>query len=402
MLNKKTLSYIAVVLSVFALLGSGYFWGYRIGSENPRKIIAQGVTGIDSRTQNGDFSTFWEAWEAIDENYLRSDKITGKDRVYGAIKGLVGSLGDPYSQFFTPEEAKKFEEDVQGVFSGIGAEIGIRKEQLSIISPLKNSPAEKAGVKAGDMILKINSTSTEGMSTEKAVTLIRGPEGTVATLNIYREGWDKPKDFNITRQKIEVPTLESEMKGDYAHISLYSFNANASKVFYEAVRDALNKKAKGIILDLRNNPGGYLEVAVNLAGYFVEPGSVVVSENDRTKTIDSFKASGNGALKDFPVVILVNEGSASASEILAGALRDIRGIKLIGKTTFGKGTVQQLKELSDGSEFKVTIAHWVLPSGKTLENGGLKPDYEVELTDEDVENEKDPQLEKALEIIKQL
>lgn len=402
MLNKKFSSYVAIVLSVFALLGSGYFWGYRIGSENPRRIIAQGVTGIDSRSQNGDFNTFWETWELIDENYLRSDKVSGKDRIYGSIKGLVNSLGDPYSQFFTPEEAKKFEEDVQGVFSGIGAEIGIRKNQLTIISPLKNSPAEKAGIKAGDWILKINSTSTDGMPTEKAVTLIRGPEGTVATLNIYREGWDKPKDFEITRRQIEVPTLETEMKGDYAHISLYSFNANASKLFYEAVRDAINKNAKGIILDLRNNPGGYLEVAVNLAGYFVEPGSVVVSENDRTKTIDTFKSSGNGALKDFPVVVLVNGGSASASEILAGALRDLRGIKLIGETTFGKGTVQQLKELSDGSEFKVTIAHWVLPSGKTLESGGLKPDYEVELTDKDIEAKKDPQLEKAVEIIKQL
>lgn len=402
MLNKKFSSYVAIVLSVFALLGSGYFWGYRIGSANPRKVIAQGVTGIDSRAQDGDFNTFWETWQAIDENYLRSDKVSGKDRVYGAVKGLVGSLGDPYSQFFTPEEAKKFEEDVQGVFSGIGAEIGIRKDQLTIISPLKNSPAEKAGIKAGDWILKINSTSTDGMSTEKAVTLIRGQEGTTATLNIYREGWDKPKDFSIIRKQIEVPTLDSEMKGEYAHISLHSFNANASKLFYEAVRDAVNKNAKGIILDLRNNPGGYLEVAVNLAGYFVEPGNVVVSENDRTKTIDTFKASGNGALKDFPVVVLVNGGSASASEILAGALRDLRGIKLIGETTFGKGTVQQLKELSDGSEFKVTIAHWVLPSGKTLENGGLKPDYEVKLTDEDINAKKDPQLEKALEVIKQL
>lgn len=402
MFNKKFTSYVAVILSVFALSGTGYFWGYRVGSQNPRKIIAQGVTGIDSRAEDGDFNTFWETWQLIDDNYLRSDKVSGKDRIYGAVKGLVGSLGDPYSQFFTPEEAKKFEEDVQGVFSGIGAEIGIRKEQLSIISPLKNSPAEKAGIKAGDMILKINSTSTEGMSTEKAVTLIRGPEGTTATLNIYREGWDKPKDFNIIRQKIEVPTLDIEMKDGYAHISLHSFNANASKVFYDAVKNALEKNAKGIILDLRNNPGGYLEVAVNLAGYFVEPGSTVVSENDRTKTIDSFKASGNGALKDFPVVVLVNEGSASASEILAGALRDLRGIKLIGETTFGKGTVQQLKELSDGSEFKVTIAHWVLPSGHILENGGLKPDYEVKLTDADIEAKKDPQLEKAMEVIKQL
>ncbi len=402
MLNKKFVSYIAVILSVLALTGSGYFWGYRTGAENPRKIIAQGVTGIDSRTQNGDFNTFWETWKLIDENYLRSDQVSGKDRVYGAIKGLVGSLNDPYSQFFTPEEAKKFEQDVQGVFSGIGAEIGIRKEQLSIISPLKNSPAEKAGIKSGDWILKINSTSTEGMSTEKAVTLIRGPEGTTATLNIYREGWDKAKDFSIVRQKIEVPTLDSVMKDGYAHISLYSFNANASKVFYDAVKEAVDKNAKGIILDLRNNPGGYLEVAVNLAGYFVEPGSVVVSENDRTKTIDSLKASGNGALKNMPMVILVNAGSASASEILAGALRDLRGIKLIGETTFGKGTVQQLKELPDGSEFKVTIAHWVLPSGKILEDGGLKPDYEVKMTDADIEAKKDPQFDKALEVIKQL
>lgn len=401
MANKRIFYLLTVPLAVFALLGSGFYLGLRTGSAKPEVVIAKGVANIDNQPP-ADFRTFWQAWKEIDDSYLRSDKVDAQTRVYGAIKGLVSSLGDPYSEFFTPEEGRRFEEQVQGNFGGIGAELGVRKGQLTVIAPLKDSPASKQGLRAGDMIFKINSTSTEGLAVDEAVNFIRGPEGTKVTLNVYREGWPSPKDVVITREKIEVPTVDLEMKDKIAHVSLYNFNANVHKELYNALRAAADKGAEGLILDLRDDPGGYLEVAVDTAGWFLKPGTLVVSENNKNGPVDTFKAEGNGALAGFPVAVLINKGSASASEILAGALRDSAKVPLIGETSYGKGTVQQLKTLPDGSQMKITIAHWVLPSGHILENGGLKPDYEVKLSEDDITNKRDPQLDKALEVVKSL
>lgn len=400
MLKKKLLNFTLVIVSAAALLGSGYYWGLRIGQSTPEIVIAKGVANANSNEANADFRTFWEAWKTIDDSYLRADSVSAEARVQGAIRGLIGSLNDPYSEYFNPVDGKKFMEDVQGNFSGIGAELGIRKGQLTVIAPLKNSPAAKAGLRAGDWILKINTTSTDGMQIDEAVNYIRGPENTDVNLNVFRDGWTAPKDFKITRGVIEVPTVDFEMKDKIAHISLHNFNGNASKEFYGALKQAADKKAEGLVLDLRDDPGGFLDVAVNLAGWFLKPGTVVVSENDKTGPIETMKASGSGDLADFPVVVLINKGSASASEILAGALRDQNKVPLIGETSYGKGTVQQLKELRDGSQLKITIAHWVLPSGHILENGGLKPDYEVQLSDDDIKNNRDPQLDKAIEVLK--
>ncbi|MDO8504298.1 MAG: S41 family peptidase [Candidatus Liptonbacteria bacterium] len=399
MLKKKVLPLALIIVSIAALLGSGYIWGLRVGKAIPEIVIAKGVSNVENQT-SADFRTFWEAWKIIDDSYLRAEKVDGQARVYGAIRGLIGSLEDPYSEFFTPEQGKRFQQTVQGNFGGIGAELGMRKGILTVIAPLKNSPAEKVGIKAGDLIYKINATSTDGLGLQEAVDFIRGRENTEVTLSIFREEWESPKDFKIVRGNIEVPTVKFEMKDNFAYIALYAFNGNASKEFYNSIKQAADKNAEGLILDLRDDPGGFLDVAVELAGWFLKNDTVVVSENDKTGPIEVLKARGNAALVDFPVVILINGGSASASEILAGALRDQRGVKLIGETSFGKGTVQQLKELRDGSQMKVTIAHWVLPSGHILESGGLKPDFEVKITDKDIENKVDPQLDKAIEVLK--
>lgn len=399
MLKKKIVSFGLVILSATALLGSGYYWGLEIGKSIPEVVIAKGVSNVESGETLADFRTFWSAWKTIDDIYLRADNVDGQARVYGAIRGLVGSLNDPYSQYFNPEEGKKFMEDVQGNFSGIGAELGIRKGQLTVVAPLKGSPAAAAGLRAGDWIFKINSTSTEGIQIDEAVNLIRGPENTEVVLNVFREGWTAAKDISIKRGIIEVPTVDFEMKNKFAHISLRNFNGNASKDFYEALKQAASKNAEGIILDLRDDPGGFLDVAVDLAGWFLKPGTVVVSENDKTGPIETLKANGSGDLYEFPTVVLINKGSASASEILAGALRDQAKIPLVGETSYGKGTVQQLKELPDGSQLKLTIAHWVLPSGHILEGSGLKPDYEIELSDDDIKNGRDPQLDKAIQVL---
>jgi len=380
----------------------GYQYGFEKGIENPKTLIIKGVNNLEEGMPEGiDFNVFWQAWQIIKDKYVYVEQVDNQKLVYGAISGLLNSLGDSYTVFMPPADAKKFGEDISGEFSGIGAEIGIRNNQLLIIAPLKNSPAEKAGLRAGDKIFKINSTSTEGLIVDEAVKLIRGKEGTTVILTIMRNSWDNPKEFKIVRQIIQIPTVDWEIKENkIAYFSLHNFYENAPFLFYRAVIDTIFSNPKGIILDLRNNPGGYLEAAVNIAGWFLDANDLVVSEEFRSGSKEEFKASGNGYLKDLPIVILINEGSASASEILAGALRDNRGAKLVGKKSFGKGTVQELAGLKDGSQIKVTVAHWITPNGQIIEKNGLTPDYEVNITDEDIESGNDPQLAKALEIIR--
>lgn len=415
---KKSLLLTIVLISAAGAIGGVFYLGYSAGTRNPQNIVVRGVANIGDPDVTADFGLFWQVWKLLKEEYVRPDDLKDKNLVYGAVGGLVDSLKDPNTNFFTPEDAKKFLEDVSGSFGGIGAEIGIRNEQLVIIAPLKSSPAERAGLKSGDKILKVDDKVSIDMMVSEAIKIIRGEPGTKVMLTIARNGWTKPKEIEIIREIIKIPTLELEVKdakltydsnnqkitqenGGIAHIKLYSFNENSVPLFHQAMLKALFGGAKGMVLDLRNNPGGFLEVAVNLAGWFLPRGSVVVTEDFRTGNDEVFRANGNESLKNFPVVVLINGGSASASEILAGALRDHRGIKLVGEKSFGKGTVQELKDLKDGSSLKLTIAQWLLPSGQTIEKNGLTPDIEVKLTEEDTKADKDPQLEKAFEVLKE-
>ncbi len=394
--------FIAIVMMAIGV----FYLGYELGRANPKLVEVRNIENISADMEaKVNFGTFWEAWDVLRNEHLKGEEAKNQDLVYGAIKGLVGSLGDPHTIFLPPEDSKKFEEDVNGNFGGIGAEIGIKDKQLVVIAPLKGNPAETIGLKAGDKIFGIDGKPTDSLDVNDAVKKIRGEIGTAVVLTIFRDGWDKTEDFKIVRANIVIPTLETELIDfggkKMARISLYAFNQNAPLGFYKEVLYASLNGAEGIILDLRNNPGGFLEVAINLAGWFVNKGEIVVSEKFRSGTGDVFRADGNQALKDAPVVILVNKGSASASEILAGALRAIRGTKLIGTNTFGKGTVQELRSLSDNSKIKLTIANWVLPDGNIISEEGLAPDYKVEISDEDVKNKFDSQLEKAKEILLQ-
>jgi len=401
-LGKRGIEIIIAVLCGVALLGSGALLGWNAGRKYPTNIVISGVANMDAQSSTAaDFNVFWQAWRTINDNYLRDASTTNQDKVYGAVNGLVGSLKDPYSEFFTPQGNKQFQEDIAGNFGGIGAQLGVNaNNDIVVIAPLKGTPADQAGLKAKDVVTAINATSTFGMSVDEAVTLIRGPEGTLVTLSIFRAGWDKPRDFKIMRANIVVPSVDFEMKGDIAHISLHEFTQDADRAFYNALVQAVTAHANGIVLDLRDNPGGYLEVAVDLSGYFLKPGSLVVKEVGRAVPEQVFKSAGDGALSSMPIVVLVNAGSASASEILAGALHDQRNTKLVGEKSFGKGTVQELEPLSDGSAIKLTIAHWVLPSGRILDHDGLVPDYPVVLSDDDTKNGRDPQLAKALEVVR--
>ncbi len=398
---KKLLAAVIFILVIIVIAGSSFVFGFKTGREIPKVITVKGVSNLEPGDPDVDFGIFWEAWDLINKEYLKSGEAKNQEKVYGAVKGLVGSLNDPYTEFFSPENNKKFREDIQGNFGGIGAEIGIRKEQLLIISPLKDTPAFRAGLKAGDKIIKINSTSTEDITLNQAVGMIRGPVNTNVVLTVFRDSWEKPREFKIQRAQITVPTLDYEIKDGVVRLELHSFNANSNLLFYQAAAEALGNGVKGMILDLRNNAGGYLDVAIDLSSWFLPRGTLVVSEVGIGNSRDDFRANGNAAFANLPMVVLINEGSASASEILAGTLRDNRKVKLIGEKSFGKGTVQQLESLRDGSSLKITIANWVLPSGKIIEGEGLAPDIEVKLAEEDIEKNRDPQLDKAFEVLRQ-
>lgn len=398
-MNRKNLiSWILVGVVVLAATG---YTGYALGVRSPEGVAASAVAGaaVPSDIEAGDFNLFWKAWRLMDSAAYRAEEDSAQERVYGAIRGLVDSLGDPYSVFFTPEENQRFSEAVQGAFGGVGMELGMKDGSLAVVAPLKGTPAERAGIKAGDYILEINSSSTENMSVDQAVGLIRGNEGTQVTLTIL-SGENKPREVKITRERIEIPSLEVKMEGTIAHISLYEFTADAGAKFGEAVR-GLPSNTTAIVLDVRNNPGGFLEVAVDIAGWFVPRGETIVKEAERTGEVTIFSAKGPSSLENMPVVVLMNEGSASASEILAGALRDLRKAPLVGENSFGKGTVQEVRDLpgGNGASIKLTVAEWLTPNGNKINGIGLKPDVEVKASTSTT-NTVDVQLQKAIEVAK--
>ncbi len=389
---KRKLNLFLLVVVIFASFGTGVWFG-------KLQVICDVCI-----PENINFSLFWEAYNRLQEKFVNNDKIDTQDIIYGAISGMVESLDDPYTVFFPPQETKRFVEDVKGVFEGVGMEIDVIKGQLQVIAPLQDTPAFKAGLLAGDKILKVDDTSTIDITIYEAVKLIRGPRGTEVVLTIFRDDWNESKEIPITRGVIEVPSLRWELleNDSIVHLKLYQFSGKAGFDFRKAVFEILDTSAKKIIIDLRNNPGGYLEIAQNIAGWFLENGELVVVEEFADGTTVEYRADGNPALLDYKVVVLINKGSASGSEILAGALRDNRDILLIGEKSFGKGSVQELVELRGGSSLKITIAKWLTPDGHLITDIGLEPDIEVELTVDDYKQGKDPQLNKAIEVIKSL
>ncbi len=350
-----------------------------------------------------DFSLLWEAWHKIEEDYVDSEKLNTQKMIHGAISGMVEAIGDPHTSFFNPQDTKIFLENAAGEFEGVGMEIGIKEEQLQVVSPLKDTPAERAGLRPGDKIVKIDGQSTGEMSIEKAVTRIRGEEGTEVTLTIEREGWGKTKDFVIKRAEIHIPPMDWSLKeGNIAYIEFYHFSKEAPDNFEKNIVDILNSKAKKIILDLRGNPGGYLHISQDIASWFIEKGKVVVIEKFADGERKIHETKGKSALSGYPLVVLINEGSASAAEILAAALRHHKDALIIGTSSFGKDSVQQLTYLQNNSSLKMTIAHWLTPDGSPISNKGIKPDIEVEMTEEDYQQGRDPQLDKAIEVIRKI
>lgn len=408
-LSKKNLLIIGFIISIIlSFLAGGYLSGK---SEVVRKVTTSEavylgkLNGKYSEAKSGelsqdvDFKIFWNVWDQLKGNYVDQDKVTEKKMFYGALQGMVASIGDPYTVFMDPKITKDFDGELAGTFEGIGAEIGIKDDVLTIISPLPDTPAKKAGLMAGDKILAINASSTAGISVNEAVSKIRGPRDTQVTLTILHKSTGKTDDVKITRGVIIVKSVKTELRKDnYFVITITSFNDDTKDLFNKAVLEGVKAKPKGIIIDLRNNPGGYLETAIDMASAWIQNG-LVVSEKHSDGSMINHPSRGQALFKDIKTVVLVNQGSASASEIVAGALQDDNKAVLIGRKTFGKGSVQTLINLDDGSSVKITVAKWLTPKGRSINDEGIMPNYEVDLTKEDYDATRDPQMDAAVDYL---
>ena len=352
---------------------------------------------------NIDFKLFWDTWDLVSKSYLDKKAIDPQKLYYGAISGMVAAIGDPYTVFLPPDQQKNTKEELNGSFEGVGIELGFNVDKrLVVVAPLEGTPAFEAGVKPQDIIIKIADKSTLGMSREEAVKLIRGPKGTAIALTILREGEQEVREFNITRDTIVVKSATAEVKETangkkIGVLKLSRFGDRTNQEWNEAVSKILSEAVSGVILDLRNNPGGYLDGAVFIASEFLDGGDVVLQEDSQGRRT-AYKVNRNGKLLKQSLVVLINKGSASASEIVSGALQDRKRAKLVGEKSFGKGTIQDAQDLQGGSGIHITIAKWLTPNGRWVnESQGLEPDIKVEIVTGDKTDQKDEQMEKALE-----
>lgn len=409
------------------LLAASFYIGILFGQ---KQAVPAGLMGVsapaipqinlinrteDSRAKDVDFGLYWEVWKRLQTKHI-SKPVQDSTLFYGSLSGLAASLDDPYTVFLPPSKAQRFTQDLAGIFSGIGAEIGMKGGIITIIAPLPDSPAEKAGLKAGDKIFKINDEETTNMTLDDAVDKIRGPKGTAVQLTIIRDGVSKSLEFTITRDVIKIKNVTWKMmsgkaggKENIGYIKIAHFNEDTSEDFDQAVRAVLEKNADKIILDLRNNPGGFLDTAVRVASEWIRSGAIVVEKFSDGRH-ETYLRNGRSRFASYPTVVLVNEGSASGSEIVAGALQDYNKATVIGQKTFGKGSVQDYEQLPDGSGLKITIAEWLTPKGRGINKQGITPDKIVSAEpekpaeepkpEEKEETPEDLQIKAALDLLK--
>ncbi len=392
----------ALVIVIFVIvLISAFSLGVLVGSlsdySGGGKVLGRGDKPA-FLLKDVDFDLYWQVWDIIKNKFFYKDRIVDTKLFYGSLAGMVAALDDPYSVFLDPQITEQFTEELSGSFEGIGAEIAIKKDRLTVIAPLPGSPAERAGLKAGDKILAIDGVDTLGMSLDQAVNLIRGEKGTEVKLLIQRNS-DEPTEIAITRDKIDIVSVRwNKILDNSAYIQVSYFNEDTGDDFRQAIREILSQRPQALVVDLRNNPGGFLDVAVDMLGFWIGD-DVAVKEKFSDGRVIPYNSNNKPVLKDIPTYILVNNGSASAAEIVAGALQDYGLATIVGEKTFGKGSVQDFIELDDGSAIKITVAQWLTPKGKTIEEVGIEPDVFVELTREDFDEDRDPQLDKVKELI---
>lgn len=400
----KTFPVLMGTLAIVLTFVAGFFVGEtRATSIRTLNPNGQGIGQSDlpaSVEDDVDFQQFWDIWNFVKDSYYKQP-VSNQQLYYGALKGVVSGLDDPYSVYFEPKEAEAFKANLEGSFSGIGAEIGIREDKLVIVAPLSDSPAARAGLQPGDWVIAIDGKDTTGMSVEEAVVHIRGEKGTQVKLTISRNGLETAQEISIMRDKIVIDSVKWKLdKDQIMRISISTFNNDTPELFTDVVQEILTSDVKGIIVDLRSNPGGLLTTAIDIASSWVGYKPVVIERTkDDARTFNGVKAP---RLTGIPTVLLVNGGSASASEIVAGALQDYGVAKLVGTQTFGKGSVQDYRELDDGSAVKVTTATWYTPKGRSINDTGIAPDIEVPFDVEEYKNGVDAQLEKAISVIKDM
>lgn len=367
-------------ITAVALLSGSFWLGFSVGK--------------DRVVRASPFALLTEAWDTLREAHVHQP-VDEQRAAYGAIKGLTESFDDPYTVFFTPEEAETFQQEIEGSFEGIGTEIGMQDEQLIIIAPIAESPAERAGLKAGDAILAIDGETTMGISLDTAVERIRGTQGTAVVLTIQREGAE-PSETSITRETITLKSVFlSYPREGIALLRVSYFGPETAEDMLKIANKVRLESTRALVLDLRSNPGGYLDAAIDVASVFLPRGTTVVYEQDAQGNDTAELSNNDPILPEIPVVVLVDRGSASASEIVAGALQDAKRATLVGEKTFGKGTVQELRQLSDGSDLKITVARWLTPNKRLIDKEGIEPDVAVET----VNGEPDEPLQKALELL---
>lgn len=404
---KKVLKNIDVKILLIAILA--FLLGWQLGHRdvqlkwvNHRPTVS--VTSRDiPKDVNVDFKLFWDTWDLLSKTYIDKSALDPKKLFYGAVSGMVAAVGDPYTVFLPPDQQKSSQEELNGQFEGVGIQLGFNKEKrLVVIAPLDGTPAKEAGIKPQDIIVKIEDKDTTGISLPEAVKLIRGQKGTQVNLTIFREGDSETKAYTLTRDNIIVKSVEVSFQNtkigkSVAVIKLSRFGEKTNDEWNEAISKISARNPSGIILDVRNNPGGFLEGAVFIASEFLEGGDVVLQENNQGQRA-SYKVNRAGKLTKIPLEVLINKGSASASEIVAGALQDRRRAILIGEKSFGKGTIQEAQDLAENTGIHITVAKWLTPDGRWVNTmQGLEPDVKIEMDKDD--ESKDLQLEKAIELL---
>lgn len=399
---------VCIVLTAFALtlgwqLGARYEQRRFADIQDDLEFLYSGGTESGALLTNPeeevDATLLWSVWKILLTHYIHAEDLEAQPMLFGAVQGMVESVGDPYTVFMTPNENDDFRQSLSGHLQGIGAELAEREGRIVVVSPLKNSPAEKAGLLPDDVIAEVDGEAMGGKTLQDAVTKIRGEKGTRVVIGIER-GEEEPFDVTITRDDIQIPSTEYEVKetgsGSIGYLALYQFGAETVSESRTALEEMRQQDLKGLILDLRGNGGGYLEGAVDLTSLFIKEGKVVTVER-RSGEPTRHYVSGRTLAPEIPMVVLINQGSASASEIVAGALQDLDRATIIGMKSFGKGTVQEVVDLPGGSSLRITTARWLTPDGRDLGKEGVSPDIQVDRSQKDFEADYDPQMQAALE-----
>lgn len=420
-MSKKIVNILLFVAIGIFLFGVGYQAGVYNTSkgkvDRANYSILNAEKPSNSSAKNVDFSLFWDTWSRVEQKFIDQKKLDPQKMYYGAIKGMVASLDDPYTFFLTPDENKKSKDELGGKFEGIGAQLGLKDNRIVIIAPIKDSPAERAGIKAGDFVIKVDGKPTKGWTLTEAVSKIRGDKGTKVVLILERDG--KETEFPVVRDQIHINSIDTEYISSskctsncaqIAHVKVNQFGENTNTEWDETVDEIAQKwnakQIQAMVLDLRDNPGGYLDSSVYLASEFLPSNILVVKQESTTKGDENkeYRVFRQGKLLDIPLVVLINKGSASASEILSGALRDHKRAKLVGEKSFGKGSVQEVLDLKEGAGLHVTVAKWILPNGDWINGKGIEPQTKVENKIDEANtltNQNDMQLETAIQQVLQ-